>query len=90
MCAGFFCLSEIDRISGKNTVKEAQELRKGYQGSIRYAECARQLDAAKIRQEIDEQTDEAKGFRDDCCLGDVLWKKGWRGKVCIQNNWTRN
>lgn len=68
MCASFFCLSEIDRISGKNTVKEAQELRKGYQGSIRYADCAQQSDAAKIRQEIDEHIDEAKGFCGDCCV----------------------
>jgi len=58
MCAIFFCLSEVDRISGKNTVKEAQELRKGYQGSIRYADCARRSDASKIHQEIDEQIEE--------------------------------
>lgn len=55
-------------------MKEAQELRKGYQGSIRYADCAQQSDAAKIRQEIDEHIDEAKGFCGGllCCLVDVL------------------
>ena len=57
MAAIFFALMEIDRISGESTVKEAQQLRQGYQGSIQYAECARQSDALKIHDEIDCQQD---------------------------------
>ena len=57
MGAIFFALLEIDRISGESTVKEAQQLRQGYQGSIQYAECAKESDALKIHHEIDCQQD---------------------------------
>ena len=57
MAATFFALMEIDRISGESTVKEAQQLRQGYQGSIQYAECAKESDALKIHHEIDCQQD---------------------------------
>ena len=57
MAAIFFALLEIDRISGESTVKEAQQLRQGFQGSIQYAECARESDALKIHHEIDSQQD---------------------------------
>eukprot|EP00438_Fugacium_kawagutii_P003976 Skav228318 [mRNA] locus=scaffold3455:2219:3235:+ [translate_table: standard] len=55
MSASFFCLLEIDRLSGKSTMAEAQQLRKGYTGSIQLAECARESDARKIRQEIAQE-----------------------------------
>ena len=57
MAASFFFLLEIDRVSGEMTAVEARRLRKGYGGSIKYAECARQSDAVKILQEIDDQQD---------------------------------
>ena len=58
LCAAiFFFLLEIDRVSGESTVVEARQLRKGYAGSIQYAQCARQSDAAKIHREIEDQQD---------------------------------
>ena len=57
MSASFFFLLEIDRVSGESTAIEARQLRKGYGGSIKYAECARQSDAEGILQEIDDQQD---------------------------------
>ena len=53
----FFCLMEVDRVSGRSTGSEAQQLQQGYEGSIQYAQCAKQSDATKIRQEIDDQQD---------------------------------
>ena len=50
MAASFFCFLELDRLRGESTVLEAQQLRRGYKGSIAHAECARQEDARKIHQ----------------------------------------
>lgn len=52
MAGAFFCLQEVDRIEGGINIKEAQQLRAGYQGSIQYAECSESSDAEKILSEI--------------------------------------
>ena len=53
---------------GRIRWKKRKNCEKVIRGSIRYADCAQQSDAAKIRQEIDEHIDEAKGFCGDCCV----------------------
>ena len=45
------CIMEFDRVHGKSTVREAEELRRGYKG-IEHAECSQDADAAKIHREI--------------------------------------
>eukprot|EP00913_Durusdinium_trenchii_P035687 g33392.t1 len=52
-----FEVTRVDRIRGESTAFEARQLRKDYQGSIQYAECARQSDAVKIHEEIDHRQD---------------------------------
>eukprot|EP00435_Cladocopium_sp_Y103_P027285 s2727_g6.t1 len=52
-----FCVMEVDRINARSAVSEAEELRQGYQGSIQYAKCSREEDAASIRREIGSQVD---------------------------------
>ncbi|CAL1163555.1 unnamed protein product [Cladocopium goreaui] len=40
-----FCVFEVDRINGRSTVSEAEELRQGYEGSILHATCSEAADA---------------------------------------------
>ena len=52
MISMVFCVLEIDRVNGKSIMTEAEELQQGYQGSIQYAKCTQEADAARIRAEI--------------------------------------
>eukprot|EP00434_Breviolum_minutum_P007216 symbB.v1.2.006369.t1/scaffold371.1/size308833/16 len=52
MVASFFCLLEVDRNEGRCNIREAEQLRDGYQGSIQYAECSQSTDAQNIMSEI--------------------------------------
>ncbi|CAK9086684.1 Uncharacterized protein SCF082_LOCUS41001 [Durusdinium trenchii] len=53
--AFFFLLMEVDRIHGKSSVLEAEQLRQHYKGSILYAECSQQEDAINIHSEIGDK-----------------------------------
>ncbi|CAJ1435608.1 unnamed protein product [Effrenium voratum] len=52
MTAGAFCVMEVDRVNARAAVSEAEQLRRNYQGSIRYATCSEESDAVRIRREI--------------------------------------
>lgn len=52
-----FCVMEVDRINGRSTISEAEELRQGYEGSIQYAKCSQEADAVSIRREIGDQVE---------------------------------
>eukprot|EP00435_Cladocopium_sp_Y103_P042067 s2161_g11.t1 len=47
----------VDRVNAERTVLEAEQLRKGYRGSIHYADCTQPEDAQRIRQEIGRESD---------------------------------
>ncbi|CAK8989230.1 unnamed protein product [Durusdinium trenchii] len=48
----FFFFAELDRIRSRNITSEGQQLRKDYQGSIRYASCSEPSDMRNIWEEI--------------------------------------
>ena len=51
---GLFIM-EIDRINARSAMAESAELQLGYEGSIQYAKCSQESDAASIRKEIGDQ-----------------------------------
>lgn len=52
-----FCVLEVDRVNAERTALEAEQLRKGYRGSIHYADCTQPEDAQRIRHEIGCKSD---------------------------------
>ncbi|CAK9020391.1 unnamed protein product [Durusdinium trenchii] len=55
MAASFFCLMEVDRIHFWCNRWEAEQLKRDYRGSIRYAECSQPEDAQRIQLEIGQE-----------------------------------
>ncbi|CAE7421967.1 unnamed protein product [Symbiodinium sp. CCMP2592] len=55
--ASLFCLMEVDRVNSRATRRAAAQLLEGYedQGSVEFAECSRDADAARIRAEIGDK-----------------------------------
>ena len=51
-------ITEIDRINAGDAVAESEELQLGYRGSIQYAKCSQESDAASIRREIGHQVEQ--------------------------------
>ena len=53
----FFLLLEVDRVKGEIRQQEAQQLSRGFSGTIRHATASEAADAIRILDEIGEKTD---------------------------------
>eukprot|EP00439_Symbiodinium_sp_Y106_P052121 s2101_g6.t5 len=53
----FFLLLEVDRVNGEIRQQEAQQLSRGFSGTIRHATASEAADAIRILDEIGEKTD---------------------------------